>query len=232
MNSITKVLILLLIAVTGSSCAMFEHRDYYNEMELTAFEEPFFMPGRDFQAVPGDNGRAYRSESDIRRRTPATAKEKEYQGHVRSMKYELYSLENRVSDAEYHDYLKVRDEFNSDSERIYYLRLNGMRQKRDYLQARGIEVEGASWSDTPSYRNYSNNSNSNFYDRGRRPGNYQKAISVGMNQEKVLNSWGQPLRRDVSGNPAHGNERWTYQMGDRVKYIYFESGRVEGWTEQ
>ena len=249
MHNLLKI---LLLSSLMSSFGMLCHRDYYDEMELSDFQGPIFMPGREFDVVSGDDGRAYRDQEDIYLRTPATEKDREHYSYQNSIKYELYALENRQSDNDYNDYMKVTNELNSDSERIYFLRLTTAKERQQYLQAKGITVEGASWSQTPFYntpeqalsRNDSSNESSNW----RRPSfdtsdtsdtsvtkkiNLpKKAIELGMQTSDVTNAWGRPLKRDIAGMEGQGNERWTYQMGNRVKYIYFERGRVEGWSEQ
>lgn len=65
-------------------------------------------------------------------------------------------------------------------------------------------------------------------------------IAVGMPQEYVRRSWGEPLSVEVSGNPMYKNERWKYQrhvstsQGYRqeTRFVYFEGGRVVGWETE
>lgn len=65
-------------------------------------------------------------------------------------------------------------------------------------------------------------------------------IAVGMPQDYVRRSWGEPLGVEVSGNPIYKNERWKYQrqvstsQGFRkeTRYVYFEGGRVVGWETE
>lgn len=65
-------------------------------------------------------------------------------------------------------------------------------------------------------------------------------IAVGMPQDYVKKSWGDPLSVEVSGNPIYKNERWKYQRfsstpeGYRkeTRYVYFEGGRVVGWETE
>ncbi|MDG0816780.1 hypothetical protein [Bdellovibrio svalbardensis] len=65
-------------------------------------------------------------------------------------------------------------------------------------------------------------------------------IAVGMPQDYVKKSWGDPLSVEVSGNPIYKNERWKYQCfssspeGYRkeTRYVYFEGGRVVGWETE
>ncbi|HEX7676431.1 MAG TPA: hypothetical protein VF412_19805 [Bdellovibrio sp.] len=65
-------------------------------------------------------------------------------------------------------------------------------------------------------------------------------IAVGMPQDYVKRSWGEPMSIEVSGNPLYKNERWKYQRfsstpeGYRkeTRYVYFEGGRVVGWETE
>lgn len=65
-------------------------------------------------------------------------------------------------------------------------------------------------------------------------------VAVGMPQEYVRRSWGEPVAIEVSGNPIYKNERWKYQrqvstpQGFRkeVRFVYFEGGRVVGWETE
>lgn len=221
MHNLLKI---LLLSGLMSSCGLLGHRDFYDEMEFSAFEEPMFMPGREFDVVSGDDGRAFRSQEEIYNRTPATQKDKELYSYQNSIKYELYALENRQSDADYHDYLKVRDEFSSDSERIYFLRLSSARERQQYLRAKGINLADANWSQIPLVAS-TRSPMANIAATHR-------AVELGMRPDDVKSAWGRPMRRDIAGQDEQGNERWTYQMGNRVKYIYFEGGRVQGWSEQ
>lgn len=65
-------------------------------------------------------------------------------------------------------------------------------------------------------------------------------IAIGMPQEYVKRSWGEPVSVEVSGNPIYKNERWKYQRfssgpeGYRkeTRIVYFEGGRVVGWETE
>ena len=65
-------------------------------------------------------------------------------------------------------------------------------------------------------------------------------IAVGMPQDYVKRSWGEPVAVEVSGNPIYKNERWKYQRfvssasGYRkeTRYVFFEGGRVVGWETE
>jgi hypothetical protein len=65
-------------------------------------------------------------------------------------------------------------------------------------------------------------------------------IAVGMPQDYVRKSWGEPQGVEVSGNPLYKNERWKYQRQvstsngyrQETRFVYFESGRVVGWETE
>lgn len=217
-----KLATILLISITFASCAMFEHRDFYDEMVFADLEAPFIVPGDDFEVVAGDSGRSYRSQSEVMRRTPATARDKDQFNYSSSLQQELYNLENMVSDAEYHLYSKYRDELNTTSEKIYFLRLPPA-QKKQYLVSRGI-ISSANKQESTA------RSIAGFYSRPFQEAN--SSISLGMDQESVLGVWGKPIRKDIAGDPEDKNERWAYRIGEKTKYVYFEQGKVEGWSEQ
>lgn len=67
-----------------------------------------------------------------------------------------------------------------------------------------------------------------------------KDIAVGMSQELVRRSWGEPNQIEASGNPIYKNERWKYirelpslsGYKRERRYVYFEGGRVVGWETE
>ncbi|MBC75590.1 MAG: hypothetical protein CME64_06200 [Halobacteriovoraceae bacterium] len=201
------------LALISTSCAMLDRRDFYEQMD-TRFDQPMFMPEQDFAVVPGDTGRAYRAHEEIMGRAPATAAQQERSRYDNSIKRELSWLESRLSDQNYNDYLRVREQLGSDYERIYYLRL-APAQQAEYLGVRGIAPSKSYNTREVAQVFFSNN------------------LSLRMSKQQVLNSWGEPDRLDKAGNdPSSGNERWAYHRGGKVKFIYFEDGLVEGWSEQ
>lgn len=57
-------------------------------------------------------------------------------------------------------------------------------------------------------------------------------VILGMTRQDVMQSWGEPVQREVAGNGNGGHERWTY--GTRYSFsgartVIFENGRVAGW---
>ena len=196
--------------ILASGCGLLDTRSYMDQMVYQ--EDPFWIPGQDFDVTPGDTGRAYRTMGEIHERTPASEREGKVAQYERSLEAELVNLENRISDADYNYYMKYRDKLATTSEKIYFLKLASIGEKTSYLRARGIEEDVYT---NPEYR----------------MAVYQRDVLLGMRKEDVVSSWGSPDKRDVAGNPALENERWVYRRNGVTKYIIFESGKVQGWTE-
>lgn len=65
-------------------------------------------------------------------------------------------------------------------------------------------------------------------------------IALGMPQDYVRKSWGEPTQIETSGNFIYKNERWQYlkQVSTPQGYkqesrlVYFEGGRVVGWETE
>lgn len=62
-------------------------------------------------------------------------------------------------------------------------------------------------------------------------------LSIGMTQELVKKSWGEPDSVEFSGNPIYKNEKWRYVRDvpspngykRERRFVFFEGGRVVGW---
>lgn len=207
---------------------MLDHRDYTEEMEFS-FDAPMFEPNRDFMIVAGDTGRDYRSSSEIRGRTPATAKDAENYKHDNNLDRELTYLESKLSPDELDAHREIRSQIGNVSQQIYYLRLKPFEQK-EYLKSRGIASDFVRTSNLVP-----NGPNRNSYQsRSYASANYPKIndIMLGMQKDDVVRNWGRPDRMDVAGDPGRENERWAYRKDGVIKYIYFENGLVEGWNER
>ena len=65
-------------------------------------------------------------------------------------------------------------------------------------------------------------------------------LTLGMNQELVKKSWGDPESVEYSGNPVYKNEKWRYIRDvpspngykRERRYVFFEGGRVVGWETE
>ncbi|MNJ92533.1 hypothetical protein D3C87_102060 [compost metagenome] len=127
-----------------------------------------------------------------------------------------------ISKKEKEQYSKVLPWFRDDQEKISFLSIPSLEGRQQWINSQGI------------------------WDRTRAPQTGMKQlvdsqdIAVGMPQEYVRRSWGEPLAVEVSGNPIYKNERWRYQRmvssseGYRkeIRFVYFEAGRVVGWETE
>ncbi len=221
MKKLNKLLILLCFYLTA--CSMLDHRDFSEEMTDYRFDEPMFQANKDFMIIAGDSGRDYRSPSEIRERTPATLEMNESYIYKNSLKKELHHLQAKLTEDEYYQFQQLKPKIGGTSEQIYFLRLKPY-ERREYLSLRGIKKERNNYADRFK--------NSRRVPHHPIPASAIKGdVAFGMNMDQVIDSWGAPARRDIAGNPKYKNERWTFRKEGRTKYIYFESGVVQGWSE-
>lgn len=207
-----KVLPLTLLLALPVGCAQFHTgRTFLAEMEQD--DSTFFEPRNDFPVVAGDTGRDWRTDKEMRARTPAGMQDVEESRTSRYLRSELRSLEEGQSEEALEFYEQHKQKFGSTSEKIYFLKLPH-RERKDYLISRGFIEE-------PKVPLYTSNEK-DFAVK-------HQDILLGMTKNDVLTSWGKPVQVDVAGNPRNENERWLYKMNGASKYIYFESGQVEGW---
>ncbi len=187
------------------------NRTFISEMENDT--DGFFVAERDFNVTAGDNGQAYRTLSEIRDRTPASKMEQEKYLSDAYLEEELTDLEAKLSYNEITQYQAYKDKLATTSEKIYFLKLRNYQAKDEYLVGKGLKKEETD--------DFSVSSAVNVGD-----------IIVGMDKSSVIKSWGRPNRVDIAGDPSYQNERWAFYRNGRLKYIFFERGVVNGWTEQ
>lgn len=193
-------------------CTQFQTgRSYLTEMEHD--DSTFFNPSEDFPVVAGDSGRYWMDEEERRARTPRSDEDLQESNHSQSLKNELHQLEGLQSEESLAFYNQYKNQLGSTSEKIYFLNLHPY-ERTDYLKTKGIISEGRSPASTLHERMFAVRRND---------------IMMGMSKNDVLESWGKPMRVEVAGNPRYENERWLYRMNGASKYIYFESGQVQGW---
>lgn len=186
-------------------------RTYLSEMEHD--DSSFFNPQHDFPVVAGDNGKFWMDEEERRARTPASEEDIQETRHSRSLQNELRQLESIQSEESLEFYNKYKSKLSSTSDKIYFLNLHPA-ERQEYLKARGLISEKKESPFTDSQRMFALRKND---------------ILMGMSKDDVLDSWGKPMRVEVAGNPRYQNERWLYRLNGASKYIYFESGQVQGW---
>lgn len=211
----TQIIVLLSLIPLFQGCAgMMMDRSFIEEMEY--MPEEIFVPGRDFSVVPGDEGEAYRSYDDIKLRTPLSEREAEQNLESYTLRRELAYKTRRLTARGKMQYREALSYLESDSEKIYFLNLKPD-ERDDYLRARSIAT-----SDSLSQR-------------GRRIASFDQeliadnGLTLGMSKDRVIQAWGRPERVDVAGDPRFENERWAFDDGVVTRYVYFESGKVQGW---
>ena len=206
--------ILLTIALTMSSgCSLLVPDRAYME-EMNRESDPFFLAGRDFPVVGGDSGEAFRSKAEIKKRTPASERQKKKEKEELSIKDELIQKEADLGDFELSQYVKDKRYLPSDSDKLYYLSLS-IGERESYIRTRIQEVKEDQSKDQE------------FIERRSV---HASEIFIGMEKNEVLRLWGKPARVEVAGNPKNQNERWSFVEDGTLKQVYFESGKVQGWA--
>lgn len=187
-------------------------RTYLSEMEHD--DHSFYRPEEDFPVVGGDAEVTGMSMDDYRRnRLPRTQEEKTYDREGQLLRAELQALESSQGEEDLAFYQKYKKRLATHSEKIYYLKLP-RGERRQYLEDRGF-IESQAKRSPASFGD-------SFTQR-------RSEVNLGMSKNDVVASLGKPSRVEVAGNPSYENERWMYQVNGASKYIYFESGVVQGW---
>lgn len=135
-------------------------------------------------------------------------------------KTRLKKLENAIATKkELEQYSRVLPYLKDEDERIEFLALGDYEAKQKYLKDANINSRTIKSQD--DYRELVE----------------AQDIGIGMTQNLVRKSWGEPDNIEVSGNPLFRNERWKYNKyvstpdgyKPEKKIVYFEGGRVVGW---
>jgi hypothetical protein len=124
-----------------------------------------------------------------------------------------------ISKKEKEQYSKVLPWFSGDQEKIEFLSIPSIEGRQQWMNRKNI------WARTQAPK------------QEMKQMVEAQDIAVGMPQEYVKKSWGDPLAVEVSGNPIYRNERWKYQrytstpegFRKETRLVYFEGGRVVGW---
>ncbi len=219
----SKFIFLSLLFLMSSCAELGSPRSFVDEMDRES--DGFWVAGRDFPVVGGDSGVSHRSREEIKLRTPMNEKQRDRYMNREVIKRQLEEREEYLSDAERSRYVKDSQYLASTSERIYYLSLPPS-ERSEYIRTKQpIQVDqdnqNSFFSDSSSMKSSSSL---------RAPASLAGDVSIGMNKEEVKRLWGKPMRVDIAGDPRNQNERWVYYEGGRMKQLYFEAGRVEGWT--
>ncbi len=210
MNKRSLLTVFFLLTLNQSCTQMMPHRDYLSEMDYD--DSGYYRPNEDFPVMVGDTGKVGESKFERRRRTPASEFERQDRQGEKYLQAELRDLEGRQTEEQFELYDKYRAQLGSVSEKIYFLKLP-VYERKEYLLSKGlIKTEPRTYFQSEQQLAQRNNS-----------------VSLGMSKSDVMSSIGEPQRIEVAGNPSYENERWVYGRNGASKYIYFESGRVEGW---
>lgn len=141
---------------------------------------------------------------------------------IRNRQYVKQLERTLASKKEKEQYSKVLPWLNGDQEKISFLSVPSIEGRQQWINKNRI------WSRSKAPREDLKNLIE------------AQDIAIGMPQDYVKRSWGEPLSVDVSGNPVYKNERWKYQKyvsgpegyRQEVRYVYFEGGRVVGWETE
>ncbi|HPI40656.1 MAG TPA: hypothetical protein PLJ21_07615 [Pseudobdellovibrionaceae bacterium] len=126
------------------------------------------------------------------------------------------SLKTKREKEQYSEILPL---FKDESERLDFLNLKSLEERQAWIKANNLWARNAEL-----YKQYKTVIDA-------------QDITVGMTQELVKKSWGDPQGVEVSGNPIYKNERWRFSRNVSTpegfkkedRWVYFESGRVIGW---
>ncbi len=163
-------------------------------------QSSFFSPGDDFQVVGGDRSLHISQVS----RYPASRSTLAVRRRNKSLVDELNGKIEQLSDREYLSFQRYTPYFSGISEQLYYLSLS-KREKSKYLDQFKVKVSSKQRKNS-------------------------RTIYQSMTKRDVLRLWGRPGEVHFSGNPKNENEKWVFLKEGKKQLIYFESGKVEGWS--
>jgi hypothetical protein len=132
------------------------------------------------------------------------------------LKRQEYKIQTKREKKQYY---QVRSQLRNDRERLYFLSLPTYEARERWAQTRGLGKSDEVYSPEVANTIESND------------------IALGMSQQAVSESWGDPDVVETAGNPLYGYERWKYNryVGGSDGYqkesriVYFEGGHVVGW---
>lgn len=162
---------------------------------------------------------SHRKQNEIAHGTP----DSEIPEEDESRQAQIRSLERQLSTKrEKEHYSKLLPWFRNEKEKLEYLRLSNIQKKQKWALDEGIWTRAKNPSQDMK----------DIMDSGD--------ISIGMPMDFVLKSWGEPLQREVSGNPLFKNEKWKYTRSlpsstgykQERRTVYFEGGKVVGWETE
>lgn len=132
----------------------------------------------------------------------------------------LHHMEDAIaSEREKKQYYSVKAFLKNDSQRMAFLNLPGYTARARWIKRSGVLKQEDQLSDQDN----------KLID--------SKDIAMGMTQNGVRESWGDPDAVEVAGDPIYGYKRWIYHRyvsgsegyQKQMRTVYFEGGRVVGW---
>lgn len=134
---------------------------------------------------------------------------------LRHLERSLDSQKERIA------YSKVLPLFNNDQEKIDYLSIPSLEGRQSWVARQKLWSRDKTNPDIQAVAEALD-------------------ITLGMTQDLVRKSWGEPTSVEHSGNPIYKNERWKYVRDIPTlngykrerRYVYFEGGRVTGWETE
>ncbi|MGZ3790314.1 MAG: hypothetical protein ACXVLQ_17405 [Bacteriovorax sp.] len=212
-KKIVKGTILGASLMLATSCSSFlPDRSFIEEMNRDS--DPYLVAGKDFPTVSGDTGQAYRSRDEIKKRTPASERNRQKEKEQLSLKQELEQKEASIPEEHLEQYTKDKKYLSTDSDKLYYLSLS-LDERPSYIDIKKQDMQADQGKEQDFVQNHSIHS---------------RELYLGMDKSQVVQMWGKPSRVEIAGNPSNQNERWSFVEDGNVKQIYFESGKVQGWA--
>lgn len=138
-------------------------------------------------------------------------------------KSKIRDLEKRLNTKqEKQMYSKLLPWFLDDEERITFLSQVNFENKQEWIQTSGILSRQNQLGQ--KYKKVIDNQD----------------IAIGMPNDLVKKSWGEPIQVETSGNPLYKNEKWKYIRNvsssegfkQERRMVYFENGKVVGWETE
>jgi hypothetical protein len=138
-------------------------------------------------------------------------------------KYQIRKAELLLNNQrELSQYNKIVSLFKDEDEQLEFLSLGSFEEKQLWMK----QNEVLSRAKQPSAEYASIISNQD--------------IAIGMTEDWVRQSWGEPESVEYSGNPAFKNQKWQYRRfisstegyKKENRIVYFEGGKVIGWDSE
>lgn len=136
-----------------------------------------------------------------------------YRGKIRDLEKGLITQQDKSL------YSKLLPWFTSDEEKLSFLRNSDYEDKQKWVMKTQILSRPTVMAG--KYKRLIDNQD----------------IAIGMPNDIVKKSWGDPLNIETSGNALFKNEKWRYLrtistpdgFKQEKRVVYFEGGRVVGW---